>query len=138
MNRLPRLIADYLCLWRDIIRFPRQVLLNRSHSIASLAAIGGVCAVDLSITHPVTTAVTFIVLAVFGPSALVSVAGSVAHALWDRGLIWADIACEWCGDDPDDDGPDDGLGPDDPDDPHGLIRDITDYLSEQRTLTLTR
>lgn len=138
MNRLPRLIADYLCLWRDIIRFPREVLLNRSHSIASIAAIGGVCAVDLLLTHPVTTAVTFIVLPVIIPSALVSVAGSVAHALWDRGLIWADIACEWCGDDPDDDGPDDGLGPDDPDDPHGLIREITDYLSEQRTLTPTR
>ncbi|WP_405797717.1 hypothetical protein [Streptomyces sp. NBC_01506] len=138
MNHLPRLFADYLTLWRDIVRFPRQVLLNRSHSIASITAIGGFCAVDLLIAHPFATAVTYLALAVFVPSAIVSVAGSVAHSLWDRGLIWADIECEWCGDDPDDDGPDDALGPEDPDDPHGLIREIKAYLSDQHTLALTR
>lgn len=138
MNHLPRLIADYLTLWRDLLRFPREVLLNRSHSIVSIAAIAGFCAADLLIAHPVATIVKHLALAVFVPSAFVSVAGSAAHALWDRGLIWADIDCEWCGDDPDDDGPDDGLGPDDPDDPHGLIREITAYLSDRRTLTLTR
>lgn len=138
MNHLPLAVADYLCLWRDLIQWPRQVLLNRAHSFASIAAIGGLCAVNLLVGHPATVVALYVALVVFGPSAFVSVAGSVAHAMWDRGLIWSDIECEWCGDGPDDDGPDEGLGPDDPDDPHGLIREITAYLSAQRHLTLTR
>ncbi|MFE4607882.1 hypothetical protein ACFRK5_05925 [Streptomyces niveus] len=138
MNHLPRVVADYLCLWRDLLRFPRLVLLNRAHSVAALLAIAVLCAVNLLVGHPATVVALYVVLVVCGPSAIVSAAGSVAHVLWDRDLIWADIDCEWCGDDPDDDGPDDGPGPDDPADPHGLIREISAYLRDQRTLTLTR
>ncbi|MFD7514071.1 hypothetical protein ACFV85_04600 [Streptomyces niveus] len=138
MSRLPRVVADYLSLWRDLLRFPRLVLLNRAHSVASLLAIAVLCAVNLVVGHPATVAALYAVLVVCGPSAIVSAAGSVAHVLWDRGLIWADVDCEWCGDDPDDDGPDDGLGPDDPADPHGLVREISAYLRDQHTLTLTR
>ncbi|WP_381801130.1 hypothetical protein [Streptomyces niveus] len=138
MNCLPRLLADYLCLWRDVVRFPRQVLLNRSHSIASMATIGGTCLVDLAIGHPCTEAVVYAALVVFGPPASIAFAGSIAHTLWGRGLIWADLDCELCGGGPDDDdGYDDDLGPDDPDDPHGLIRDITAYLRTHSAVTCT-
>ncbi|MEV8365913.1 hypothetical protein [Streptomyces niveus] len=138
MNHLPLAVADYLCLWRDLLRFPRLVLLNRAHSVASLAAIAVLCAVNLLVGHPASVAALYAVLVVCGPSAIVSAAGSVVHVLWVRGLIWADIDCEWCGDDPDDDGPDDALGPVEPADPHGLIREISAYLRDQHTLTPTR
>lgn len=130
MNHLPRVVADYLSLWRDIARFPRQVLLNRSHSVASLAAVTGFCLVDLLTDLPYAAVAFCLSLVMFGPSAAVTCVGSVAHTLWDRGLIWADLDCEWCGDDPDD-GDDDEPDADDPDDPHGLIREITEYLRNQ-------
>ncbi|MFC9748862.1 hypothetical protein [Streptomyces niveus] len=129
MNHLSLAVADYLCLWRDLLRFPRLVLLNRAHSVASLATIAVLCAVNLLVGHPATVAALY--------AAIVSAAGSVAHVLWDRDLIWSDIDCEWCSD-PDDDGPDDGPGPDDADDPHGLVREISAYLHDQHALTLTR
>lgn len=130
MNHLPRLVADYLSLWRDLVQWPRLVLLNRAHSFASFATIGGFYAVNLLVGHPATVALLYGALVVCGPSALVSFAGSVAHELWERALIWPDLDCQVCGDDPDD-GHDDQPDPDEPDDPHGLIREITEYLRTQ-------
>ncbi|MGW1015604.1 hypothetical protein [Streptomyces niveus] len=134
---MPRLIADHLSLWRDVVRFPRQVLLNRAHSFAAMAGIGVACAVDFLIDHVGTEVVAYVAVFAFGPSSLVSFAGSIAHTLWSRELIWADLECEWCGDDPDDDGGDGEPEPGEPDDPNGLIRDINEYLRNQHALTCT-
>ncbi|MEV5184233.1 hypothetical protein AB0K88_31275 [Streptomyces werraensis] len=127
MNHLPRPIADWIALWRDLPRFPRQVLLNRAHAHGSAAALTVTLLVDLIVGHSFTTIAAYTALIVLGPPSLVGFAGAVIHTLWGRGLIWADLVCEFCGD-----GPDDGDDPE-PDDPAGddgddLIREITDYL----------
>jgi len=132
----PRPIADWIALWRDLPRHPRQVLLNRAHLWASLAGLAAVRLVNLEVPNLCTTTAMCVALAVLGPSSLISAIGTGAHALWRRGLIWADLDCEMCGDDPDDDG-DDGDDPDDdpgPDiDGDGLIREITTYLRTNAT-----
>jgi hypothetical protein len=126
---LPRPIADYLAMWRDLPWAPRQVLLNRSHMRGSSVAILAAMTADLMITHPAAEIVVYVALVLFGPSSLVAGAGCVAHLLWDRGLIWSDLVCEFCDGGPDDDGDDDPA----PEDPDGddLIREITDYLHTQ-------
>jgi len=127
MNRLPRPVADWLALWRDLPRYPRQVLLNRAHLRASTLTIVVAMVVDLVFEHPYTTTAVYVALALLGPSSLVSIAGTAAHTLWDRGVIWADLDCEFCSGGPDDD--EDDPEPDLPDgDGDGLIREITDYL----------
>ncbi|MGY1579167.1 hypothetical protein [Streptomyces sp. MN13] len=127
MNHLPRLIADWLALWRDLPRHPRQVLLNRAHLPGSTLAIASTMLADLVFDHPYTTTTVYAALVLLGPSSLVGIVGSIAHPLWDRGLIWADLDCEFCGDDPDDG--DDDPEPEGPDgDGDDLIREITDYL----------
>lgn len=127
MNRLPRPIADWFALWRDLPRFPRQVLLNRSHLRASTLTITIAMLVDLVSEHPCMTTAVYVALALLGPSSLVSTFGAVAHTLWDRDLIWTDLDCEFCSGGPDDD--EDDPEPDVPDgDGDGLIREITDYL----------
>jgi hypothetical protein len=127
MNHLPRLIADWIALWRDLPRHPRQVLLNLAHLRGSTFVLVGAMLADLAVDHPYTTLAVYALLIALGPSSLVAFAGGGAHTLWDRGLIWDDLVCEFC-----DDGPDDGDDPE-PDDPAGddgddLIREITDYL----------
>jgi hypothetical protein len=126
MNHLPRLIADWFALWRDLPRHPRQVLLNRAHLPGGTIVILAAALVDLLAAHPYTTAAAYTALVLLGPSSLVAVIGSAVHTLWGRGLIWADLDCEFCGDG--DDGDDDDLEPDDPDDGGDLVREITDYL----------
>lgn len=128
MNRLPRLLADWLALWRDLPRYPRQVLLNRAHLRASTAALVVFMLADLLIDHPYTTTAVYAALALFGPSSLVGFAGGIAHTLWSRDLIWTDLHCEFCDDGPND-GDDDDPEPDTPDDGgDDLIREIADYL----------
>ncbi|WP_345624485.1 hypothetical protein [Streptomyces ziwulingensis] len=130
---MPRPVADYLAMWRDLPWAPRQVLLNRSHLRGSSLAVLAGMAADLLIAHPAAEVVAYVLLVVLGPSSLVAVAGSVAHLLWDRERIWADLDCQFCGDGPDDgggggwesDGPDGG----------GLVREITDYLHDHHART---
>lgn len=135
MNRLPRPIADLICLWRDLVRHPRQVLLNRAHYSGSTLAICIALLLDGFHVHPYTAEVLYTLLAVAGPSSLVALAGAVAHTLWAQGWIWSDLECECCGDDPGDDGDDDTPEPDDPDDPHGIARDAAAWLRTQTTCT---
>lgn len=130
MDRLPRPVADWLALWRDLPGHPRQVLLNRSHQRGSTHVILAALLTNLAVAHPCTTAAAYTALLTLGPSSLIAVIGSAAHALWDRGLIWTDLDCQLC--DPDDDG-DNGDGddpePDRPDDDgDDLIHEITEYL----------
>lgn len=129
---MPRPIADWLALWRDLPRQPRQVLLNRAHLRGSLRALIVVLLAGLLIDHPVMPVLACVAALMFGPSAFVTVAGSVAHALRDRDLIWPDLECEFCGDGPDDDG-DDGEPDVDGPDGGGLMREITDYLHARIT-----
>jgi len=135
MNRLPRPITDWIALWRDLPRHPRQVLLNRAHQWESLACLAGVRLINLEAPTPYTTTAMYVAAVLLGPSSLISAIGSIAHALWRRGLIWAGLDCEMCGDDPDDDG-DDGGDPDDdpgPDSDDDLIHEITTYLRATAT-----
>lgn len=135
MNRLPRPIADWLALWRDLPRYPRQVLLNRAHLRMSTLVIVVAMLADLVFEHPYTTAAVYVALVLLGPSSLVGTAGSVAHMLWDRGLIWADLDCEFCGGGPDE-GEDGDPDPDGPDGGDDLIREITEYLHARTTSTV--
>jgi hypothetical protein len=132
MNRLPRPIADWFALWRDLPRYPRQTLLNRSHLRASTTVIAVAMLVNLVVESTYTTATVYVVLALLGSSSIVSLSGAVAHTLWDRGVVWTDLSCEFCSDGDDDgdgDGDDDEPEPPDSDgDDDGLIREITDYL----------
>jgi hypothetical protein len=135
VNRLPRLIADWVALWRDLPRAPRQVLLNRAHLPGSTAALLLVLLADEICPHPAATIAVYVAAGLFGPSSVVAVTGAVAHLLWDRWLIWADLDCEFCGGGPDD-GDDEDPEPDVPDDDGGLIREITDYLRTRATSTV--
>lgn len=130
MNRLPRPIADWIALYRDLPRHPRQVLLNRAHSWGSSLVIGLLAVMDTFTVHPWTAEVLYAALAVAGPSSLVAITGAIAHTLWGRGWIWPDLECEWCGDDPDD-GHDDDTDPDDPDGPSGLALEVEAWLRTQ-------
>lgn len=128
MNHLPRPIADWLALWRDLPRYPRQVLLNRSHFPASTLALAGFMLADLVVDHPYMTIAVCVAWILLGPNSLIAFAGAISHTLWDRGWIWADLHCEVCDGGPDD-GDDDDPQPDAPDDGgDDLIREITDYL----------
>jgi hypothetical protein len=113
---LPRPIADWLAFWRDLPRFPRQVLLNRAHFRTSSFVIAACMALDLIVGSPTTTLIAYAALLIGGPSSLVAILGSVAHSLWERGRLWADLDCEACREGPDD-GDDDEPEPDD--DPAG-------------------
>jgi len=132
MNHLPRPVADWLALWRDLPRYPRQVLLNRAHLPASTLALAGFMLADLLAGQPYTKIAAYVALVLLGPSSLVGFFGAIAHTLWDRGLIWADLVCEFC-----DGGPDDEDDDPEPDAPDGggddLIREITDYLRQRTT-----
>ncbi|MFH8926371.1 hypothetical protein ACH4D4_04880 [Streptomyces pristinaespiralis] len=134
MNRLPRPIADWIALWCDLPRHPRQVLLNRAHSWGGSLCIGLLAVMDSFAVHPWTAEVLYAALVISGPSSFVAITGALAHTLWGRGLIWSDLKCQWCGDDPDD-GHDDDSDPDDPDDPHGIARDASAWLRTQATCT---
>ncbi|MGA5372302.1 hypothetical protein ACPCSD_14640 [Streptomyces griseoincarnatus] len=128
MNHLPRPIADWIALWRDLPRFPRQVLLNRAHAHGSAAALTVILLAGLIVGHSFTTIAAYTALVVLGPPSLVAALGAVAHHLWERERIWADLECQFCAD------PDDGRWDDDPhpepgpDDGSDLIREISDYL----------
>ena len=135
MNRLPLLIADWFAFYRHLPGHPRQVLLNRAHSPGSTLLIVVLALMDLLAVHPYTTEVLCTALVIGGPSSLAATAGACFHVLWKRGLIWADLECQWCTDDPDDDDGDDEPTPDDPDDDGGLIRDIEAWLRTELTCT---
>jgi hypothetical protein len=127
MNRLPRLLADWIALWRDLPRFPRQVLLNRAHMPGSTFVLLVAMLADLAFSQSYTTAAVYTLLILLGPSSLVAFVGGIAHTLWGRGLIWADLVCEFCDDDHGDD-EDDDPEPHGPDGGDDLIREITEYL----------
>jgi hypothetical protein len=127
MNRLPRLLADWIALWRDLPRFPRQVLLNRAHLPGSTAVLVAAMLADLVFACSFTTVAVYTLLILIGPSSLVAFVGGIAHTLWDRGLIWTDLVCEFCDDDHGG-GEGDDPEPDVPDDDGDLIREITEYL----------
>lgn len=135
MSHLPRPIADWIALWRDLPRHPRQVLLNRAHLPGSTLVLIVAMLADLASDSPYATVTVYVALAVLGPSSLVAFVGAIAHALWDRYLIWADLECEFCNDGPDD-GDDGDPEPDGPDGGDGLIREITDYLHTHATSIL--
>ncbi|MFG3510228.1 hypothetical protein ACGF5F_32550 [Streptomyces sp. NPDC047821] len=120
---LPRPIADWLALWRDLPRHPRQVLLNRSHFPTSSLIVAVSLLLDGIVGAPITAWIVYAALAICGPSSLVAVTGLAAHALWSCGRLWTDLDCEACGDGPDD-GDDEGEPePDDPADDSGLAVD---------------
>ena len=134
MSRLPRTIADLIALGRGLACYPREVLLNRGHhqwraaGFVTLIAALVVAEVPLFPPSCLTPA-----LLICGPSFLLDFAGTLAHGLWKSGRIWSGVACECCGDDPDDghDDPD----TDDPADGGGLARDIEAWLRNQPTRT---
>jgi hypothetical protein len=119
---LPRPVADWLAFWRDLPRHPRQVLLNRAHFRTSSFVIAACMALDLVVGSPTTTLIAYAALLICGPSSAVAILGSVAHTLWSRGWLWADLDCQACGDGPDD-GDDEDPDPDDPAGDGGLTVD---------------
>lgn len=117
--RLPRPIADLLCLAHDLVTSPREVLLVRHHhqwtGAALIALVSAPCLFTDARPAPVPAA---IVLAIGGISWALDLVGTAAHIAWRRGRIWADVTCDCC--DPDDNGDDDeDPTPDGPDDPEG-------------------
>ncbi|MFJ8923885.1 hypothetical protein ACIREK_30960 [Streptomyces sp. NPDC102415] len=125
MNNLPRPIADLVCLWRDLIVHPREVLLNRNHHQWRGAGFIALIAVLIALPVPgfgPSSLIPAFLLA--GPSWALDLAGSYAHGLWKSGRIWQDIECECCGG-PDDD-EDDDADPDNPTDGGGLSVSFTD------------
>ncbi|MGW5291512.1 hypothetical protein [Streptomyces bacillaris] len=130
MNRLPRPVADLICLTRDLVRHPRMVLLNRGHhrwTPAGLIAAAAVASVGTPVGHHVLAAAVLVA----GPFWALDMLGALAHGLWQSGRIWSDLECQCCGDDPDD--PDDDPVPDEPEDDGGLAADIENWLKTQTT-----
>jgi hypothetical protein len=119
---LPRPIADWLALWRDLPRHPRQVLLNRAHFPTSSLILALSLLLEEIVGTPATTLLAYAALAICGPSSIVAVTGLAAHALWSRGRLWTDLDCEACGDGPDGDDDEDPQ-PDDPAGDGGLALD---------------
>ncbi|MBP2581903.1 hypothetical protein J3A78_002381 [Streptomyces sp. PvR006] len=135
MNRLPRPLADAIAFWRDIFRYPRELLLNRGHrqwrAAGVIALIAGLA--HLQVPGFLLGSLTPAFL-VCGPTLLLDLAGTFAHGLWKSNRIWPDTDCQCCGgDDPDDgdDEPQDGT----PDSGSGLARDIEAWLHTQTTRT---
>lgn len=134
MNRLPRPIADLICLWRGLIHHPREVLLNRGHHQWRGAGFIALIAVLVAIGAPGFPAGSLVLaLLIAGPSWALDLAGTLAHGLWQSGRIWKGIECQCCGGDPDDG--DDDPEPDDPDGDGGLALDIENWLKTQPTPT---
>ncbi|MGW2837126.1 hypothetical protein ACWCWD_04930 [Streptomyces sp. NPDC001493] len=135
MNRLPRPLAVLICLGRDLVVHPRELLLNRYHhqwlAAGFIATIAALVATSFPGFPPVAL-VPALLLA--GPSWALDLAGTVAHGLWVSGRIWQDIECQCCGDDPDD-GHDDDPEPDVPVDGPSFAREVEAWL---RTQTPTR
>jgi hypothetical protein len=135
MERIFYLVADWMALWRDLPRAPRQVLLNRAHLSGSTKVILACMVADLLSPYPAVTVAVYVALCVLGPSSLVAVTGAVAHILWGRGRLWGDLECEFCSG-PDDGGWDEGPETDGPDGGDDLIREITDYLRTRAHATV--
>ncbi|WP_127468712.1 hypothetical protein [Streptomyces sp. B27] len=130
MNRLPRPVADLICLGRDLVRHPRMVLLNRGHhrwTPAGLIAAAAIASAGTPAGHYVLVAATLIA----GPFWALDVLGALSHGLWQAGRIWSDLECQCCGDDPDDE--DDDPVPDEPEDDGGLAADVENWLKTQTT-----
>ncbi|MGW0904997.1 hypothetical protein [Streptomyces sp. NPDC002853] len=138
MDRLPYLVADWIALWRDLPRYPRQVVLNRGHRVVGALTILLALLADSVLGQPWTAVAAWAALVVLGPSSLVAFLGSIAHTLWSRGFVWTDLDCEVCGDGPGggDGGGDDDPGPDVPDGDDDLICEITEYLTKHTTSTV--
>ncbi|TXS12869.1 hypothetical protein EAO71_36155 [Streptomyces sp. ms191] len=134
MSRLPRILADLLAFWRDIARYPREVLLNRAHhqwrAAGMVSLIAALVALDVPGFSPNSFTPAFIIC---GPSLLLDCAGTLAHGLWKSGRIWPGVECQCCGDDPDDG--DDQPQEDAPDGGSGLARDVETWLRTQTTRT---
>lgn len=130
---MPRPIADWIALWRDLPRHPRQVLLNRAHFSGGPLAISLALLLDGYDIHPYTAEVLYTLLIVAGPSSLIALTGALAHTFWAHGWIWTDLTCESCGDEGDDDGDDDDLDPQDPDGGGGFALDVENWLKTQPT-----
>lgn len=134
MNRLPRPLADLIAFWRDIFRYPRELLLNRRHrqwrAAGMIALVACLIAADAPGFPPSSLTPAFLIC---GPSLLVDLAGALAHSLWVSGRIWQQVECQCCGDDPDDG--DDQPQDDTPDGGSGLARDIETWLRTQPTHT---
>ena len=133
MNR-PRILADLLALWRDLARYPREVLLNRAHhqwrAAGMVTLIAALVALEIPGFPPrcLTPA-----LLICSPSLLIDLAGTLAHGLWKSGRIWTGVECQCCGDDPDDG--DEQPHDDTPDGGGGLARDVETWLRTQPTPT---
>lgn len=125
MNRLPRPIADLVCLTRDLVRHPRMVLLNRGHHrwmSAGVIAAAAVTSTGTAAGHHILAAALFVA----GPFWALDMIGALAHGLWQSGRIWSDLECQCCGDDPDDE--DDNPDPDQPEDDGGFTADDEAWL----------
>lgn len=130
MNRLPRPVADLICLTRDLVRHPRMVLLNRGHhrwTPAGLIAAAAIASATTPVGHHLLAAAVLVA----GPFWALDMLGALAHGLWQSGRIWSDLECQCCGDDPDDE--DDDPDPDEPEDDGGLAVDIENWLKAQTT-----
>ncbi|MFG3488533.1 hypothetical protein [Streptomyces sp. NPDC047972] len=133
MNRLPRTLADLIAFWRDIFRYPRELLLNRGHRQWRAAALIASVAALVALQVPgFTVGSLSLAFLICGPTLLIDIAGTLAHGLWVSGRLWKSTECQCCGSDPDDDG-DDQPQDDTPDGGSGLARDIEAWLHNQTT-----
>ncbi|WP_327269672.1 hypothetical protein OG233_22400 [Streptomyces sp. NBC_01218] len=129
---LPRPLADLICLGRDLVARPREVLLNRSHHQWTGAGFIATIAVLVATGFPGFPPVALVpALVLAGPSFALDLAGTLAHGLWESERIWPDLTCECCGDDPD--GGHDDAPADDPADDSGFARDVEAWLRDQTT-----
>lgn len=135
MSRLPRTIADLIRFWRDLIRHPREVILVRAHHQwrgAGFIALVALLVVAEVPGFPPASLLPAVLLG--GPPWLIDLTGVLAHGLWVKDRLWANVECECCSGGPDDD-EDDDPDTDDPADGGGLARDIETWLRNQPTRT---
>lgn len=130
---LPRPLADLIALCRDLVRQPREVLLNRGHHQWRAAGLIAIASTPAWFGHRPNTMAALVILPLAGLSFALDVAGYLAHGLWTSGRIWKGVECQCCGDDPDD-GHDDSEDAD-PDDGGGLALDVETWLRTQTTHT---
>lgn len=126
--RIPRPFADVVALVRDMVAWPREVVLVRAHHRWTGALYLVAVSVPALFGWQPQPVFTWVVLAIGGTSLALDLLGTVAHVAWHRGRIWQAVECPSCGDDPDD-GQDPDDDPDVPDDPHGLTLADREWLA---------
>lgn len=94
--RMPRPLADTIAFWRDLPRYPREVLLVRGHHLWHGAAAIAVLQLPWMITGAALPGWMRPVLVAFFLNFLLDFVGWVLHVQWSDNKLWKSVECPFC------------------------------------------